>query len=343
MRLAGLTYDPNRHGRPRWYVRIAGRKKRLEGLDARPPLAITDEVLAAYNAARAALEGERRPLRGAGTFAWLVEMYFRSAEFGRLAELTRRERRSVLGRLTDVHGHRLYADMEPRHVARLRDELEGEPARKRVKCLRYLFKWAIAAELVARNPAAGVALPRVATEGWTAWTPDDVLAFEARHPVGTRARLALALYQYTGARKSDVAAFGPANIRAGRIVWVQHKGRGIRPKRMSLPLVAPLRQVLDASPLGQVTFLETAYGKPFTIAGLGNWFRARCDEAGLDGLSAHGIRKGMGTLLAERECSTHEIMSILGVTLQMAEVYTRAAERSRMADSGFAKAFGDDA
>jgi hypothetical protein len=26
-----------------------------------------------------------------------------------------------------------------------------------------------------------------------------------------------------------------------------------------------------------MTFLETEYGKPFTAAGFGNWFRDRCD------------------------------------------------------------------
>ena len=28
-------------------------------------------------------------------------------------------------------------------------------------------------------------------------------------------------------------------------------------------------------------FLETEFGKPFTAKGFGNWFRDRCDEAGL--------------------------------------------------------------
>ena len=43
--------------------------------------------------------------------------------------------------------------------------------------------------------------------------------------------------------------------------------------------------------IGVKTFLVTEYGKPFTPAGFGNWFRQRCDEAGLPQCSAHGLRK----------------------------------------------------
>ena len=30
-----------------------------------------------------------------------------------------------------------------------------------------------------------------------------------------------------------------------------------------------------------MTFLLTGQGRPFTVAGFGNWFRDRCNEAGL--------------------------------------------------------------
>lgn len=37
-------------------------------------------------------------------------------------------------------------------------------------------------------------------------------------------------------------------------------------------------------------FLVTEFGKPFTSNSFGNWFRKRCDEAGVPG-SAHGYVK----------------------------------------------------
>jgi hypothetical protein len=57
-----------------------------------------------------------------------------------------------------------------------------------------------------------------------------------------------------------------------------------------IPVLADLREELDLQPLSErhLTFLVTEQGKPFTAAGFGNWFRDRCDEAGLTHCAAHG-------------------------------------------------------
>ena len=62
-------------------------------------------------------------------------------------------------------------------------------------------------------------------------------------------------------------------------------------KELQIPIIAPLKAILDASELGAQAFLETEYHKPFTAAGFGMWFRDRCDEANLPEISAHGLRK----------------------------------------------------
>ena len=338
-----LLYDPSRHGRPRYYVRIKGRRKRVEGVDTTPPFPSTKEAHEAYWTARAALEERQGVPRDRNSLECLANGYMASRTFHRLSELTQRERRSVLGRILDSHGEKPFSLMEPRHVAMLRDELDGHPANKRVKILRYLFSWAMDAGHAARNPARECKLIHVASEGYTAWSRDDVRAFEDRHPVGTKARLAFALLLYTGLRRSDVVQLGPVSLRGDRLVLVQHKGRGVNPKRRDFPLVEPLRAVLDASELGATTFLETEYGKPFSIAGFGGWFRKRCDEAGLNGLSAHGIRKAVGVMAAESGCTAHQIMQILGHdTLEEAERYTRQADAKRLGDSGFKRLFGTE-
>ena len=155
--------------------------------------------------------------------------------------------------------------------------------------------------------------------------------------------MALALFMFSGGtRISDVAQFGPMNLRGDRLEWVQKKGRGRKVRRRSVPLVPPLQAVLSASELGDVTWLQTDYGKPFSIGGLGQWFRKRCDEAGLNHLSSHGIRKAVGSVAAERGCTAHQIMEILGISLKEAETYTRAAEAKKLADDGFSKTFGGD-
>ena len=51
--LPGLQFDRNRHGRPRWYYVHKRRKKRLQDVEGEPPLEITHDVRAAYDAANA--------------------------------------------------------------------------------------------------------------------------------------------------------------------------------------------------------------------------------------------------------------------------------------------------
>ena len=61
---------------------------------------------------------------------------------------------------------------------------------------------------------------RYATDGFHCWSPDEVREFEARHTIGTKARLAFALMLYLGARRRDVVTLGrqhvPPIVRLGR-------------------------------------------------------------------------------------------------------------------------------
>lgn len=83
---------------------------------------------------------------------------------------------------------------------------------------------------------------------------------------------------------------------------------------------------------------KIGYGKPPSAAGFGNWFRDRCDEAGLTHCSAHGLRKAVGRQLAEAGCTAHEIAAITGqVSLSEVQRYTKAADQSRLARAAMDK------
>jgi site-specific recombinase XerD len=101
------------------------------------------------------------------------------------------------------------------------------------------------------------------------------------------------------------------------------------------PILPPLQQVIDASPTGDLTFLVTAQARrPFTAAGFGNWFRDRCNEAGMPHCSAHGLRKAGATIAAENGATVHELMSVFGwLTMREAERYTRSVERRKLAEA----------
>lgn len=86
--------------------------------------------------------------------------------------------------------------------------------------------------------------------------------------------------------------------------------------------------------LHDLTFLLTDYGKSFTEAGFGGWFRERCDASGLPHCSAHGLRKAAATALAESGASAHQLMAWFGwKSLKEAERYTRAANQKKLVAS----------
>ena len=274
------------------------------------------------------VEDERRK----GTLRWLVEEYYSSAAFSQLNDRTKYVRRGLLERFCEEHGGKRYAQLETRHVRKIRDRMADTPeqANNTLKALRQVFKHAVAYDLARHNPVVEVEYLRPKNRGgFHAWSVEEVEQFEERHPVGSKARLALALLLYTGQRRSDVISLGRQHERDGWLTLTQQKTG----KAMSVPVVAPLRAILDASPTGDMTYLVTQFGKPFTSNGFGNWFRKRCDEAGLPHCSAHGLRKAAGYFMAEAGCTTHEIASVLGhETLKEVERYTKAAGQRRLAE-----------
>ena len=114
----------------------------------------------------------------------------------------------------------------------------------------------------------------------------------------------LALLMFTGHRRSDVIRFGKQHAKGERLAFTQHKGRKRKPKKLTLPLLPPLRSIIDASPCGELTFLINDLGRPFTAAGFGNKFRDWCNQAGLPHCSAHGVRKAGATIAAENGATT---------------------------------------
>ena len=142
----------------------------------------------------------------------------------------------------------------------------------------------------------------------------------------------MALLLYTGVRRSDVIRLGKQHIQGGALVFRQHKGRNSSPLTLQLPILSPLANIIALSPVGDLAFLVNEHGQPFSAPGFGNWFRKRCNEAGLKHVSAHGLRKAGANRAAEAGASAHQLMAIFGWrVLRHAEAYTRGAERTRLA------------
>jgi hypothetical protein len=223
--------------------------------------------MAEYEAAKGAVSMATEKGITPGTWRWLCTRYFaESADYLRLDDRTNRVRRGILEATFDEPiapgSTRFFRDiplsrMTATEIEVLRDRKLAFPesANSRVKAIRAVFKWAARKKgpdgkpLLLTNPSRDVPYLRSKNpSGYHTWTLDEVHQFEERHPIGTKARLALALLLFTG---------------------------------LVLPVLPDLQQIIDASPCGEMTFLVNELGRPFTDAGFGNWFRDRCVEAGV--------------------------------------------------------------
>ena len=337
----GCVEDRDRHGNVRIYFRAKGRSKvRLRGTPWTP------EFMAQYEAAKGLKGFSPYPGIPAGTWRWLcVQYYSECTKYKLLDDRTKRVRRAILESTFNEHiapnSSKLFKDfplskmgMDAIEVLRDRKIDKPQAANGRVKAIRQVFKFGLKRKLISNDPARDVEYLKSGSRGFHTWTVDEVRQYEKRHPVGTKARLALALLLLTGQRRSDAIRFGRQHVRNGKLTFTQYKGRNRKPKKLTLPVLPALQRIIDVSPCGDLTFLVNDLGRPFTDAGFGNKFRDWCDQAGLHHCSAHGLRKAGATIAANNGATSRQLMSIFGWdTLKEAERYTRAADQERLAEN----------
>lgn len=343
-----VVEDRDRHGNVRLYFRRPGQQKvrirETPGTEAFEKR--YRDLLAKLDAGEPLIEtakGPRPPKPG--TWRWLCVEYMKSTTFKELGTSTQAPRRGILESTFDEPIYpgsaETYADfpvprMTSKAIRVLRDrKIETRTAaNQRVKVIKAVFNWALAEDppLARTNPARDVPKLKTPGAGIHTWSVDEVRQFEKRHPVGTAARLALAIFLFTGTRLSDAARLGRQHERDGWFKFRQFKGRNRSPVDIEIPILPELQEIISKTPTGDLTYLVTAFGRPFSIAGLGNKMREWCDQAGLPQCSAHGLRKAGATIAAENGATPHQLMSIFGwLTLKEAERYTKSAERKRLA------------
>jgi integrase len=335
LRLEYVHEYRDRHGKRRFYFRRRGFKK-----VALPGLPGSAEFMQAY---QEALAGQARHQEIAadrtipGTVNAAIVAFYKSYTFTKNKPITRQTDRNILEAFRARHGDKRIHMMERRHVLDMIAEKAERPAAQRnlLRVLRLLLGFAVEQRMRQDNPALGIKLKPTETQGYHSWTEQELQQYEQRHAIGTKGRLALALLLYTAQRRADVVQLGPPNLRDGWLYFVQSKTGA----EMEIPVAAPLANIIAATNMiGTKSFLVTDYGKPFTAAGFGGWFRDRCNEAGLPRCTAHGLRKAFLRRMAEAGCSEDYIASISGhKDMREIRTYVAAANKARMAAEGMAK------
>lgn len=343
--------NKSRNGLPDYCSLVIDRHKkkrirfRAKGVDTYLPYPPTGEQFTkAYAMALAGVEdwkaniGESRTKPG--SINALVVSFYRSPKFTGCRPSTQQTYRRIVERFRAKFGDALVRDMNYGHVSKIIGAMADrrQAANRLLSLLKILMDHAIALRWISVNPTTGVDGFSKKTDGFHTWTEAEISAFEVRHPIGSKARLALSLLLYTAQRRSDVVRMGWQHV-AGDHISVRQMKTGTP---LDLYILPELIEAIRDLPRDRPTFLLTHFDKPFTQAGFGNWFRDRCNEAGLVHCSAHGLRKAAARRMAEAGMSADIIKAVTGHTdLKQVSIYTRAANQASLAKAGLKAIAGD--
>jgi integrase len=270
-----------------------------------------------------------------GSMRALAISYYQSSAFTELERSTQQSYRGFIDHFCKEHGDKRAAKLQAHHIVELMEARKPGAANWLLKVLRAMMRHAVAIRIRADDPTRDIRNRPIKSDGYHSWTEAEIAQYEAYHPIGSNARLALALLLYTGQRRSDVVVMGRQHIQDGTL-YVRQKKTGIE---LWIPILPELGEIIDKTPASHLTFLITQYGRPYASGSFGHWFRWQCDAAGLPAnCSAHGLRKAAARRLADAGCSAHEIAAITGhATLKEVERYTKGANRKRLAVSAMSK------
>jgi integrase len=308
VRLKGLNSVRKRlsdgTSRTYWYAWKGGPK--LEGDPGTP------EFIASYNRAVSA-----RKVAPAGALQSIIQAYQASSEFDALSPRSRSDYKKLIKVIEAEFADFSLSALEDR---RTRGEFMAWRDRRAAVSRRqadYAFavlarvlSWSLDRGKIAVNPCERAGRVYRSQRIESIWTDDDEAAFLLKAPVHLHLALTLALW--TGQRQGDLL----------RLPWNAYDGQRIRLKqrktgaRVSIPVGAPLKIVLDAAKKRAVTILATESGTSWTESGFRASWRKACAKAGVVGVTFHDLRGTAVTRLALADCSEAEIATITGHSMR---------------------------
>jgi integrase len=326
-----LYSDTDRYGNQRLYFKPPnGKKQRIRFASG------TAEAKKSYKAMMAEYVSGDTPKTTAKTASieWLLKRYMTSSTFLALSANTQKQRRSFYVRFALKFGATPYADLTASNLAAVRDSLPRFSARNFLKAMKAAYVWSMEPKngYMDHNPAAAVKMPSPRTKGHTPWTMDDVLTFKNHYAKGSVQRKCLACLVFTAREISGVRTLGRADVRGNFI-------RGERQKTWedsTTPVLGLLKSELGDD-YNNLVWVAKPDGTAYSANSLPQRFSGWATDAGLPDLSAHGLRKSVGTILADMGASENTIMAVLAHrSAGAAQIYVRGANRRKLAGEGMA-------
>jgi integrase len=287
-----------------WYAWRGG--PRLTGEYASP------EFIASYNAAVAT-----KVAAPEGRLLSLLQGYQQSQDFLSLRERTRADYVTQIKKIEEKFGDaplKALADPRTRGIFMgWRDELALRSKRQADYAWTVLARvrsWAKDRGKITVNPCERGGRVYHGTRVDVVWSVEDEAAFLQHAPVQLHLPLLLALW--TGQRQGDLL----------RLPWSAYAGDQIRLRqsktgaRVVIPVAAPLKAALDATPKRGPIIVTSTIGRPWTPEGFRAQFSVACKNAGIAGLTFNDLRGTTVTRLALVRCTEAEIATITGHSLR---------------------------
>jgi integrase len=283
---------------------------------------------------------------GKGSVGWLINLYRHSRDWGELLSAgTRKQRGPILKQIETAAGDLPIGAVSRAKVEQGISSRTPNQGRHFKNTMSALFKWAVEHELYDKNPTDGIKVIRGDGEGHLAWPIERIEQYERHWPLGSIERLMFDVFLYVGLRRGDVARLGKQHIRNGVVHLMTEKSGGTMP--IYVPVHPALVASINACPSSGLAIIAKDDGTHYSKEGLGNAFREAIVAAGIPvtkkgstkkGYSAHGLRKASATIAAESGATESELNAMFGWSgYQMAQLYTRKADRRRLAARALAK------
>ena len=273
-------------GTPEWFAEIA----ELQARKITPPSGMLLSVLVAFE---------------------------QSGEFAKLAPRTQSDYRKIIDKkIAPEFGDMLLAALIDKRARgafkEWRDRLALSSPRQADYAwviLARVLSWALDRGMIDANPCEKGGRLYHGSRREKVWTDEQEAAMYATAPAHLHLPLMLALW--TGQRQGDLL----------RLPWSSYDGTHIRLRQsktrafVTIPVGAPLKALLEATPRRLPIILLNSDGRPWTSDGFSSSWRKACKRAGVSGLTFHDLRGTAVTRLALVMGTEAEIATVTGLSL----------------------------
>jgi len=254
----------------------------------------------------------------------VVYEYMKSRSFMSLAESSKRNYLPSLEKISSLIGETPIAEVRRRDVIRAFEGLSETPAmaNRFGRVASIFFNYAADMEYCTGNPAQRINFFRLGT--WRQWTKEEVdKVIAIKHPIVS---VAVALAYYTAQREADILKMQWTDIKDGVLKVKQNKTG----TELEIAIAPQLQEILSEVPKKGKYIVPSKTALPLSGPAFRNMTKRITRTVGVDA-PFHGLRKTVGSRLAENGRSVNEIAAVLGhKTLTMAALYTKQADSRKL-------------